>query len=134
MIGLGIAWFMRRYVVRDSALGGGKINMVAAYTLSPKSKVYLLRVGSQTFLVGEGANELNLLSEVNLSSPNLSEEELLASMGTDTGGEVSGAGDFESKLNQWQSALKSKDIGSEVNTSLLLLGGLAQRLRNKREG
>lgn len=134
MVGLAIAWFMRRFVVRDTNLGGGKINMLASYTLSQKSKVYLLRVGTQTFLVGEGANELNMLSEVNLATPNITEEEILAATGTDAGEDVSAAGGFESKLNQWQSALKSKDMGSEVNTSLLLLGGLAQRLRNKREG
>lgn len=134
MIGLGIAWFMRRFVVRDTALGGGKINMLASYTLSQKSKVYLLRVGSQTFLVGEGANELNMLSEVNFSSPDINEEEFLAATGTDMNSDGGNSGGFESKLNQWQNALKSKDMGSEVNTSLLLLGGLAQRLRNKREG
>lgn len=134
LVGLGIAWFMRRYVVKDFNLGGGKINLLASYALSPKSKVYLLQIGSQTFLVGEGSSELHLISEVTSITPNWNDTETFAAAGPENSQKSSPSGGFESKLNQWKSALKSKDIQHEVNTSLLLLGGLAQRLRNKREG
>ncbi len=134
MIGLGIAWLMRRYVVKDSNLGGGKIKLVASFALSQKSKVHLIQIGHQTFLVGEGANELNMLSEVDTGTTDIRQLEALASTGTDEPVQHPQNGGFQEKLNQWTSALKSKDMQSEVNTSLLLLGGLAQRLRNKREG
>jgi len=139
LLGLGIAWFMKRFVVRSSTLGGGKINVIASYTLSPKAKVHLIRVGSQSFLIGEGSSELSLLSELNNSVDAAAPAEPIPkdipSAGlTANPPATQPAGSFGEKLSQWQNALSSKDMQSEVNTSLLLLGGLTQRLRNKRKG
>ena len=130
---LVIAWVMKKYVVKKHNLGGGRIELIASYTLSQKSKVHLLRVGEQHYLVGEGANTLALISEVELPGPLMNESPGNDEPAYAAGGNVRLSSSFGKKLSQWQEALQSKDIQGEVRTSLLLLGGLAQRLRKKRE-
>lgn len=135
LLGLSLAWIFRRYFVKKHSLGGRHIEWMGSYALSPKSKVHLIRVGGEHFLIGEGNNSVSLISKVEIdleSSPSvdsypLDEEEPLSAKS------LYAEGGFHTQLSQWQNSLENQGLRQEVNASLLFLKGLTQRLRRKGE-
>jgi flagellar biosynthetic protein FliO len=126
---LALAWLAKRFVVKNRTLGGGYIHVLGSYALSSKAQIHLVRVGEECFLVGEGGASLSLISEVKLPGAVPSVEEAFESAATSDNGRT--APSFGENLSQWQTALEGKTMQKEVQASLLLLGGLAQRLRRK---
>ena len=136
MLGLAVAWFARRFFVKKHTLGGTHIEWMSSYALSQKSRVHLIRVGNQHFLVGEGGNSLSLISKVDMDldepSARFDEEEDFSSSETQYASEPQGvSADFQSQLSHWQNSLENQNIRQELNASLLFLKGLTQRLRSK---
>ncbi len=134
LLALSIAWAMKRYVLKNRSLGGGHIQLLTSYNLSQKSRVHLLKVGEEFLLVGEGGNNLTLISRVNLSPSEVNhsfteelEEESTPQPATNT----KDFAPFHERLSQWQNSLDDQNLNQEVKASLLLLGGLSQRLRRK---
>lgn len=127
---LAFAWMMKRYVVKDKTLGGGYIRLLASYAVSPKAKVHLIQVGGEMFLVGEGGSALSLISKVDIGGDGGPEDGPAGPPPRAPAGDSA----FDEKLAQWRRAMGEGNVQDEVRTSLLLLGGLTQRLRNKRGG
>lgn len=134
LMALSLAWGFKRFVLKNRTLGGGHINLLASYALSQKSKVHLLQVGEECFLVGEGNNALSLISKVNL----LNEVEThnqndydLESYEEESALKDDSFTSFEDRLSGWQQSLNEQNLSQEMKTSLLLLGGLSERLRRK---
>ncbi len=127
LLGLTIAWALKRFFIKSHTLGGEYIQRLGSYALSQKSKVHLLRVGNEYYLVGEGGNSVSLISKVDLSqAQNIPETE-------DAPMQQSGVApaNFQNNLSQWQTSLENQDLTQEVNASLLFLKGLSQRLKRK---
>jgi flagellar biogenesis protein FliO len=57
---VGLPWFFR---TRNP--GGGPIEVLARYPLEPKKGLYLVKAGSQVFLIGTGENQVAYLTAVN---------------------------------------------------------------------
>lgn len=129
LLGLGLAWFVKKYLGKRVHMAGGMINHISSYAISPKSKVHLIQVGNERFLVGEASNSLSLISRID--SGNLLPEEELGSNGSDESQTYSVPG-FNDRLSEWQHALDNQTIGKEVSDSMQLFGGLANRLRRKK--
>jgi flagellar biogenesis protein FliO len=125
---LALAWFAKKYVVKNSTLGGGHITYISSFALSPKSKLHLVQIGSETLLIGEGNNQLNLISKVDPAS--VSQAQLSANEADSYREEATGPS-FQSKLAGWQNTLNNNDVQEEVRNSLLILGGLSKRLAKK---
>ncbi len=139
-LGLAFAWFVRKYFFKNHTLGGGHIVWLGSYALSQKSKVHLIRVGSQHFLIGEGNSTVSLISQVDLNQETLPHHDLapesLASPSFSQPLADSphyGTANFQTHLSRWQNSLENRNIRQEVNASLLFLKGLTQRLRRKGE-
>lgn len=127
---LAFAWLTKKYLVKTAALGGGYIDLLGSFSLSPKSKIHLVRVGNEHYLLGEGANSVSLISRINASAAPLQEEELPLPLPDDDPQPLTSFGD---RLKDWQGALEGKSIRPQVNASLLLLGALSKRLKRKGE-
>lgn len=139
LLGISTAWFFRRYFLKKHTLGGNYIEWLGSYSLSPKSKVHLIRVGGDHLLIGEGNNSVSLISKVEISPDSLSTPtpvpislplEIDESLPPDS--QYANAG-FQTQLAQWQNSLENQGLRQEVNASLLFLKGLTQRLRKKGE-
>ncbi len=128
LFALGLAWLAKRFVVKNRTLGGNYIDRLGSYALSQKSQIHLIRVGDEYYLIGEGGNTVSLISQVNLPQSAV-DESIQSESGMENQQHVSPS--FGEKLSQWQSALEGKNMQKEVQASLLLLGGLTQRLRKK---
>lgn len=57
---VGLPWFFR---TRNP--GDGPIEVLARYSLEPKKGLYLVKAGSQVFLIGTGENQVAYLTAVN---------------------------------------------------------------------
>jgi flagellar biogenesis protein FliO len=127
LLGLTIAWALKKYLIKSHTLGGEYIERMGSYALSQKSKVHLLRVGSEFYLVGEGGNSVSLISKVDLSQAKTiseTEEAPVQQPGI-------APANFKNSLSHWQKSLENQDMSQEVNASLLFLKGLSQRLKRK---
>ncbi|MDX9754784.1 MAG: flagellar biosynthetic protein FliO, partial [bacterium] len=127
-IALGLAWAAKRYLISKTVFGGGYITYLSSYTLSQKSKLHLIKVGNETFLIGEGANQLSLISKLEMELDEL--DSPLPPEGTPDSPEKPSAS-FQNNLSRWQSTLENQSMQDEVKNSLLILGGLSKRLQKK---
>ncbi|MBN2328364.1 MAG: flagellar biosynthetic protein FliO [Candidatus Omnitrophica bacterium] len=130
LLGLAAAWIFKRFFGKSYSLGGGYIVWLGSYALSQKSKIHLIRVGRQHFLVGEGANSISSISPVELETNEASAPEAMDDDSPDNPHDASPS--FQNNLSQWQNSLESQDMRQEVNASLLVLKGLTRRLRSRR--
>lgn len=127
LLGLTIAWALKKYFIKSHTLGGEYIERLGSYALSQKSKVHLLRVGSEFYLVGEGGNSVSLISKVDLSqAKTISETEAAPILEPGVA-----PANFKNSLSHWQKSLENQEISQEVNASLHFLKGLSQRLKRK---
>lgn len=132
LLALAVAWFARKFVVKNRTLGGGHIDLLGTYALSQKSQVHLIRAGNEHFLIGEGSQSVSLISRVQLASGEPETYEALPYDGIDeTPGEPEDMTSFGDRLTHWQNALDDRKMKQEVNASLLFLQGLSQRLKNQ---
>ena len=115
----------RRFLGPRLGLPGEEMRLVTSMSLSAKSKVHIIDVSGQRYLVGEGAGQLSLiapLGEAEIESP------------PDDGGEDGPppGGSFVSRFQAWQQQTGKQGSSAEVRASLLLIDGLCRRLRGKK--
>ncbi|MGI6454253.1 MAG: flagellar biosynthetic protein FliO [bacterium] len=121
------AWVGKRFVGKTHSFGGGYIEVLGSYALSQKSKVHLVRVGDEHFLLGEGAGSVSLISRIDLESSLQRNTPLTDAYDEDPKPLTS----FSERLSEWQNSLENRDLNQQVNASVLLLAGLAKRLKRK---
>ncbi|MBI1389556.1 MAG: hypothetical protein GC154_14025 [bacterium] len=130
-LGLTLAWAAKKFVIKKHTLGGGRIELLGSYAVSAKSKVHLIRVGREHFLVGEGGNALTLISAVDApdgaGAHELPEYEPAPPI-YDDAQEVT---PFQDRLSEWKDRLEGRNLSDEVKTHLMMLQGLSQRLKSK---
>lgn len=124
---LGLAWGANKLVMKNYTLGGGRIEVVTSLAISPKSKLHLVRVGDEQFLVAESSQTVNLISTVEANlKPNLSDLEGPAI--EDANGRGQDVAPFSNHMAEWTRALENR-AAPDVKSSLAMLQGLSQKLR-----
>ncbi|MEW6235670.1 MAG: flagellar biosynthetic protein FliO [Candidatus Omnitrophota bacterium] len=132
---LALAWAAKRFILKKHTLGGGHIDLLASYALSQKSQVHLIRTCGETFLIGDGGGALSLISKVEF--PSHPDEAPSQDLFSDSDEEINplleppAIRSFDERLTNWQKSLDEQNLSQEVKASLLLLGGLSERLRRK---
>ncbi|MFB3787578.1 MAG: flagellar biosynthetic protein FliO [bacterium] len=128
---LALAWAAKRFLVKNRNLGGGHIAWISSYNLSPKSKIHLIRVGNDHFLLGEGASAITLIAKLDTPAPAPAPVSVPSS---EPAGPPAGLSEsFQDQLSHWESVLDDRSLRQEVNASLVFLKGLSHRLRKKGE-
>ncbi|MBD3266677.1 hypothetical protein GF373_08410 [bacterium] len=131
---LGLAWLAKRYFFKQAVFGGGYITYLTSFNLSQKSKLHLIKIGGETLLIGEGNNQLSLISKVSLEEISNGEFPLDANEEEEEShayGHDRQYDTFKNKLSHWQQSLDTQSAQDEVKQSLLVLGGLSKRLAKK---
>lgn len=131
---LALAWAAKRFLVKNHNLGGNHITWISTYNLSPKTKVHLIRVGTEHFLLGEGANAITLISKIETPpAPEAASVSEAVSSSNPDSQPVRLSESFQNQLSHWESVLDDRSLRQEVNASLVFLKGLSHRLRKKGE-
>ena len=129
---LGIAWGAKKLVLKNYTLGGGRIEVITSLAISPKSKLHLVRVGNEQFLIGENPQTVNLISTVNTQEiPQLTRTEEPAFEEPAAAGQGAAGQDvtpFKDHMADWTRALENR-AAPDVKSSLAMLQGLSQKLR-----
>ena len=142
LLGLGIAWAAKRFLLKRNLLGSEYIEVLGSFAISQKSILHLVRVGEQHLLIGEGAGSLSLITSIqppeqkSFAYASASDREELDSKSaapTNNGIDEETITSFKDRLSEWQKSLDGQHLSQEVKTSLLLLSGLSERLRRKKE-
>ncbi len=129
---LGIAWAAKKFVLKQYTLGGGRIEVITSLAISPKSKLHLVRVGDDQFLIGESPQSINLISSVDaeyhsqLARANEPALERQAKPGQDVT-------PFNQHMVNWTQALENR-AAPDVKSSLAMLQGLSRKLRGGGNG
>ena len=98
---LGSAWTAKKYLLRKTIFGGGHISYLSSFPLSQKSKLHLIKVGDEVFLIGEGNNQLSLISKIDWNGTPAPENKQISDIEEREQTETTGDGSFKSKLAQW---------------------------------
>jgi flagellar biosynthetic protein FliO len=122
---VGGGWYLRRFVSGKVSNAGGQIRVVASCPLSPRSRVFIVEVGGERFLIGEGGGSVSLISRLESSSPSLNTPAVAAQ---DRPTEPVGV-PFADRLRQWEQSVSGRSVSGEVKVSLRLLEALTRRLR-----
>lgn len=130
-IALGSAWAAKKYLIKKPLFGGGYITYLSSYPLSQKSKLHLVKVGEETFLIGEGINQLTLISKIESPETLTKENRNLLEKEDQELSDTPTDNSFKSKLANWHKSLDNQSIQEEVKNSLLVLGALSKRLSKK---
>ncbi len=125
---LAFAWLAKKFIAKNRSFGGGFIEVLGSHSLSQKSKVHLVQVGYERFLIGEGNNSVSLISKVESELP-APKEEVSPIQNEEESRHMAS---FDNRLNEWQTALQGGTVHRELADSLSILGGLTKRLRRKK--
>ena len=126
---LGIAWVGKKFVLKNYTLGGGRIDVVTSLAISPKSKLHLVRVGEEQFLIGESPQSVNLISIVEPHGPlQLVEADEPVNEEPGDNGNGTDVTPFKDHMADWTRALENR-AAPDVKRSLAMLQGLSQKLR-----
>lgn len=140
LLGLGLAWAAKRFLLKRNLLSSEYIEVLGSFAVSQKSVLHLVRVGEQNLLIGEGAGSLSLITVVETNerkayTPETEQDDLNNRTATPINSDIDGEtiASFKDRLTEWQQSLDGQHLSQEVKTSLLLLSGLSERLRRKKE-
>ncbi len=61
----GFLFFMKKYLYKNSGFkNSNRIKLIETFYLSPKSKIYLIKIGKKFLLVGDNGNNISYLKEL----------------------------------------------------------------------
>lgn len=121
---VGCAWALRRFVGGRIGNAGGQIRVVASCPLSPRSRLFVVEIGDDRFLVGEGGGSVSLITQ--LASPPATVNTPAAPQDRPMDPTDS---TFADRLRQWEHSVSGRTVSGEVKASLRLVEALTRRLR-----
>ncbi|MFH1744014.1 MAG: flagellar biosynthetic protein FliO [bacterium] len=125
---VGCGWMMRRFLGGKINPPRGQIQVIASCPLSQRSRLFVVEVGNERFLIGEGGGNVSFISRLS-SSPVPVE---MPSVEEDRPEERTGSS-FADRLREWEHSTSGQNVSGEVKTSLRLLETLTRRLRRSSE-
>ncbi len=126
-------WAVKRFLGGSVAVPRGRIRVIASCPLSQRSRLYIIEVEGQRFLIGEGNGQVSLIGRLDTTAE---------PQNIDTGhtGEETTPEDqaglnptFADRLREWERSVSGQSVSGEVRTSLRLMETLARRLRRGRD-
>ncbi len=127
---IGCGWMLRRFVGTSGKAPSGQIRVLASCSLSQRARLYIVQVGSQRFLIGEGGGSVSFLGSLP-PSPDIErppESESDASVEPVLAAEPESS-TFADRLRQWEQSVAGQNVSGEVKASLRFLETLSRRLR-----
>lgn len=136
-LGLAIAWVTKRYLLPRNAINNGFVDLIGSYPISQKSRLHVVRVGEEFFLLGESNTSISLIAPIDspLSTATASASNTGASFKQPpaNGIDEDTIASFQERLSEWNQSLDGQNLSQEVRGSLSTLSNLSQRLKRKKE-
>jgi len=127
---LGCGWLLRRLMGTAVRRTGGQIRVLASCPLSQRSRLYIVEVGAQRFLIGEGGGTVSFISSLPPSPDIHSDDSMENDQPAETVSPVdSERSTFADRLRQWEQSVGAQNVSGEVRASLRFLETLSRRLR-----
>ena len=127
---IGCGWMLRRFVGTSGKAPSGQIRVLASCSLSQRARLYIVQVGSQRFLIGEGGGSVSFLGSLppspDMQHPPDSESDVSVEPVLAAEPESS---TFADRLRQWEQSVAGQNVSGEVKASLRFLETLSRRLR-----
>jgi len=126
-------WAVKRFLGGGVAVPRGKMRVIASCPLSQRSRLYIVEVEGERFLIGEGNSQVSLIGRLaaTVESQNIDTEHADDAPATEDQAGLNPT--FADRLREWERSVSGQSVSGEVRTSLRLMETLARRLRRGRD-